>query len=174
MTLEVLNECKSKESKLEQLSNKLRENGYEELASINEHIYESIVKILDDIKTLLFGVEVSYKDLKEVFNSGVLALELSILPEYNDAVFIGDFKSSASALSKYSYCLGLDSSIPTIKEDISMLSDTDIALLENIKILVEPKIRIVNRRSKENVLMTLRCDDDLHRAIRFRLRRHRQ
>lgn len=142
-------------SKLEKLSDKLRENGYEELASINDHIFDAVTKILTDVGTLLYGVTVSYKDLKEIFNSGILALELSILPEYNDAVFIGDFKSSASALSKYSYCLGLDSSVPAVKEDISMLSDTDIALLENIKILVEPKIRIVNRRSKENVLMTL-------------------
>ena len=146
----MLLELKVKE-KIENLSSLLKEKGEDFESAVTEQIYEKIDKLLKEMDTVLQGVTISLTELKNILTSGFSAMQLSIIPQYNDAVFIGDFKESALAKAKRLFAIGLTSSVPNVQADVSLLLDEDISVLENIKVLVEPKIRVVNKRIRENV-----------------------
>ena len=153
--LEDMLESLSVSTKLESLANKLREQNQSEQASITEQIYQSVINLLTQMKMLLGDVELSYAETKQVFLSGVSALKMSVIPQYNDAVFIGAFKETALAKAKYLFVIGLTNDVPTVQLDVALLSDEDLNVLEQIKVLVEPKIRVVNHRTRESVTMAL-------------------
>ncbi len=141
--------------RLEELSEKLREIGESEECAVNEQMYESVQKILAEMEMMLNLSELSVSEYVSVFTSGVQALKLSIIPQYSDAVFIGDYKQTALAQANCLFAVGLTSSVPNVKADVALLSDVDIEELENIKVLVEPKIRIINHRTRESVGLAL-------------------
>ncbi len=145
----------SVKEKLYALGERLKVLGEQEEYAVNEQIYDAVVKILEQMQKFLGGVKLTYSEFKSVFTSGVSALELSIIPQYNDAVFIGDYKQTALAKAKYLFALGLNSSVPEIKQDVALITDEDINVLEKLKITIEPKIKIVNHRSRESVALAL-------------------
>lgn len=136
-----------------------------ELYAINKQVYDAVLGIINELNLILGDLELNkeyYRDIESMFLSGVSALELSILPQYNDAVFVGGYRETALALSKKLFMVGLDSSVPAVKEDVALLSDRDINKLSEIKVLVEPKIKIVNERAKENfALASLSFEQEL-------------
>ena len=143
------------ENALSQLAESLKVAGEYEQASVTEQVYDAVNGLLDQMDMMLGGVDLSLTEFKEVFSSGVSALKLSIIPQYNDAVFIGGFKETSLAKAKYLFAVGLDSSVPAVQSDVALLSDEDIDALETVKVLVEPKIRVVNHRARENLGMAL-------------------
>lgn len=143
------------EKTLKGLTERLAALGETEEAAVNEQIYEVATRLLGEMQMMLGDKQISVAEFKNVFLSGVSALDLAIIPQYNDAVFIGGFKETALVKAKNLFVAGLTSDVPTVKSDVAILSDGDIDALEQIKVLVEPKIRVVNHRMKENVGMAI-------------------
>ncbi len=141
--------------KLESFSIRLKEQNNLLESAVNEQVYDLVSGVLSQMKTILREIDLSLNEFKEVFLGGVSAMELSIIPQYNDAVFIGGFKETALAKAKKLFVMGLTSDVPQIKQDVAILSDGDIDALEQVKVLVEPKIKVVNHRAKENLAMCL-------------------
>ncbi|MCQ2387523.1 MAG: PD-(D/E)XK nuclease family protein, partial [Clostridia bacterium] len=121
--------------------------------AINEQIYDAVVKIIDEMQNILGDKKISPLEYGRIFESGISALELSIIPQYNDAVFVGDFKEAGLNKAKNIFVVGLTSSVPKVKNDIALLSDDDIDKLSNIQLLIEPKINIVNHRVREETIL---------------------
>lgn len=134
---------------------RLKSLGEAEEAAVNEQIFSAVKSLLSEIKSILGEEEISYTEYKQIFTSGVAAMELSIIPQYNDAVFIGGFKETALVKTKRLFAVGLSSGVPQVKEDVALLSDGDINALSEIKVLVEPKISIVNHRAREETALGL-------------------
>ncbi len=151
---ELLNALSVKDKLLE-MSEILRLNGRAEESAVNDQMYDCVLAILTQMKNILGDFGANYTEFKEVFLSGVSALELSIIPQYNDAVFIGGFKEAGLSQAKYLFCMGLTSAVPAVKEDVALLTDGDISALSEIKVLVEPKIQIINHRSREETALGL-------------------
>lgn len=143
------------EQKLTEFTSELANIGEKEESALNEQIYEAISKVIAEIDMILGGSPLSIAEYVNVFLSGVQTLELSIIPQYNDAVFIGAYKECSLVQAKELFAVGLTSNVPNVKLDVALLSDDDIDALQNIKILIEPKIRIVNHRARENLGMAL-------------------
>ena len=141
--------------KAEQFTERLFNVNQVEESAINAQIYDAVTNILSQIKLLLGQVKLTLNEYKNVFTSGISALEMSIIPQYNDAVFIGAYKQIALAKTKHLFAIGLTNAVPNVQADVSLLSDNDISVLEDIKLLVEPKIRVVNHRIRENVVLSL-------------------
>ncbi len=137
--------------KIERASDELRKEGENEDAAVNDQIYDAITGIISEMREILGETEITPFEYGRVFSSGVAALELSVIPQYNDAVFIGGFKEAALSRAKYLFVTGLTSAVPRTQEDSALLTDDDIDRLAEIKVLVEPKIKIVNHRERENV-----------------------
>lgn len=143
------------EQKTAVLSDVLKANGEEEEAAVNEQVYQSVINILDQMDLILGGVKMNLIEFKNVFLSGVSALKLSIIPQYSDAVFVGGYKETALAKARVLFAAGLTSDVPNAKQDVAILSDGDISELEKFKVIVEPKIKVVNHRTRENVALAL-------------------
>lgn len=143
------------EEKVQLFTEKLGAFNEAEESAVNAQVYGAVVKILDEMDDMLSGVSLSIAEYKNVFTGGVNALELSIIPQYNDAVFVGAYKETALAKAECLFAVGLTGEVPSVKADVALLSDGDIETLEKIKILVEPKIRVVNHRIREHLTLAL-------------------
>lgn len=141
--------------KLEEFSLQLKNRNQAEERAINDQILQAVEKIINDISTILRGINVSYTEYKNIFTSGITALELSIIPQYNDAVFIGGFKEVALSNNRCLFAVGLTGDLPSIKDDVALLVDSELDTLASLKVMIEPKIRVVNHRIKENVALAL-------------------
>lgn len=141
------------EEKTERFSDDLLAIGETEDSAVLLQTYKKIKDILSEMDDILTEEKYSVADFKAVFKSGVSAMKISVIPQYNDAVFIGDFKQGALAKAKYLFVLGLTDEVPQTKSDVAMLSDSDIDALKEIKLLVEPKINVVNKRFREETAL---------------------
>ena len=148
-------EALSVKDKLLELSNSLSELKEREEAAVNEQIFDAVGTVLDEIDMMLGLKNLTASEFKNVFLSGISALEMSIIPQYNDAVFVGGYKETALAKAKYLFAPALTADVPAVKADVALLSDSDIDALENIKLMVEPKIRVVNHRVREYTALAL-------------------
>ncbi|MBE5737032.1 MAG: hypothetical protein E7348_01375, partial [Clostridiales bacterium] len=148
-------ELLSVESVAEKYTAYLYDNQMLEESAINGQIFDAVKSLLAQMQLLLGQINLSFNEYRNVFLGGISALELSIIPQYNDAVFIGNYKQTALAKAKHLFVIGLTSAVPDVRMDVSLLSDNDINALEKIKVLVEPKINIVNHRIRENVALAL-------------------
>ncbi len=137
------------------LSNKLRDKNEIEEGAVSLQIYSLILGVLSEMNKILPHINNDLNEFKSVFISGVSAIEISIIPQFSDAVFIGGFKEVALGNTKHVFCVGLVDGVPTSQEDGALLSDSDIDELEKFKVLVEPKIKIVNKRTKESLALAL-------------------
>ncbi|MBQ3596437.1 MAG: PD-(D/E)XK nuclease family protein [Clostridia bacterium] len=139
--------------KLEKITARLKELGESEHASINEQIYRLIDGLLTQMQGILGDFKLDYTEIKSVFTSGVDALELAIIPQYDDAVFIGGLKQATLGRAERLFVMGLTDAVPSAQEDVALLSDGDIDELEKVKVMIEPKVRVINRRVKERVAL---------------------
>jgi len=139
---------------------KLTEIGEIEEGAICAQMYDLTLSLLSQIKLLLGDASLTLKEYRSIFISGISALEMSIIPQFNDAVFIGSYKQTALVKAKHLFAIGLTNTVPNVQTDVSLLNDDDIATLEQIKVLVEPKINIVNHRNRENFALGLSAFDE--------------
>ncbi len=142
------------EEKLKLLGEQLRLVGRAEEASVTEQIYGKIREVLTEINSVLGDVN-DKKEIKDLLISGIMALKLSIIPQYNDAVFVGGFKESAQYETKNLFVCSLTSGVPSAKEDVALLNDNELDRLSDLKVFIEPKIKIVNHRAREETVVAL-------------------
>lgn len=143
------------EKKINEFNEKLSSLSHYTESAVGEQVYTATVKLLDDMQTILSGEKISYTEFKNIFKSGVSAMELSLIPQYNDAVFVGDYRESALANTPVTFAVGLTGEVPSVSEDVALLCDADINALGELKVLVEPKIKVVNHRFREQTTLGL-------------------
>ncbi|MDY6367676.1 MAG: PD-(D/E)XK nuclease family protein, partial [Clostridia bacterium] len=142
--------------KVEEFTGKLSSVGETVTSQVNAQVYDAVIRILNDMQRILSAWQTEFTgskaltEMKNVFKSGIEALELSVIPQYGDAVYVGDYRKTALARAKNLFALGLTSSVPAVKDDVAVLSDDDIKALENENLNIDPTVRIVNLRAKEN------------------------
>ena len=148
------------DAKTQEISGVILSLGENEDAAINGQVLDKVKGIISEMKFLLPAAKSNPFDFKNVFSSGISAMELSVIPQYNDAVFVGSFKQAAIARSRYIFALGLTSAVPSFCEDVALLNDGDIDALAEIKVLLEPKINVVNHRLREETVLGLSAYSD--------------
>ncbi len=137
------------------LGEKLSLLGEAKYADFNDKAEEKLNDFLKQISFVLKGEKISITDFINVFTSGVTATNVGSIPLFNDAVYVGEVKDVKIKNANVLYALGLNGDVPFIKSDTALLSDGDLAKLDGFKIIVEPKIKIVNKREKESVAIAL-------------------
>ncbi len=137
------------------LGEKLTRAERDEIASYNEQVKEKFEGVISDAVNLLGPLDFSLVEVKNVILSGMTACKVSVIPEYNDCVFVGDFKATRYNGVKNLFAIGLTDGVPTTKIDSALLCDSDIEKMEKSQVLVEPKIKEVNRRARETACMAI-------------------
>ena len=118
-------------------------------AEYTRQAYGVLTALLDSVKEIIPSSKMDLREFKMVLGAGFNASEISILPQRNDAVYIGGYRDVGSTIRKHLYCIGLTGDVPEVKQDIAVLSDREISLLSDIKIIIEPKVKAVNSRERE-------------------------
>ncbi|MBQ9709701.1 MAG: PD-(D/E)XK nuclease family protein, partial [Clostridia bacterium] len=129
----------------------LRKYGDAASAAFTGQAYEKTVAVLDSVSRILGDQPVSVSDFRNLLLSGYTACKVSVLPQLADAVYVGDYKECKYVEHSILFAAGLSGDVPFTKSDTAVLNDRDLAKLERFDCIVEPKIKIVNRRERENV-----------------------
>lgn len=135
---------------VQELGEDLERAGKKELAAYNAQAYERFLSVLNEISELLGDKTASLSEVSDVIVSGMTACKLALIPEFNDCVFIGEFRAVKYKEYEKLFMAGLTSAVPQCKADCALLCDKDLKKLDDISVAVEPKIKQVNRRSREN------------------------
>lgn len=111
--------------------------------------------LLNEIETIagerLFTAREFYKTLK----SGLEALEIGMIPQSLDAVFVGDITDSKFERVSVLFATGLTEELPRAMQDTAVISDGELERLKTIKLEIEPAIAQVNARARESLALNL-------------------
>ncbi len=151
---EMLYECEIAKN-LDLLAKRLKDIGEPTLADISDRVFEKTISVLDEMISVMGSSKISALDFKNVFLSGATGTKISSIPILFDAVYIGECKDVKIKSAEILYAMGLSGDVPFCKSDTSILSDGDLSVLDGFNVIIEPKIKAVNKRERENVLITL-------------------
>ena len=140
---------------LELLSKELIGLGELVTAQFNDGALLKVYSVLEEMENVLGESKITALDFKRVIQSGLDATKVGLIPILNDAVYVGEIKDIKFKGAKVLYCASLSGDVPFTKADTSLLTDSDLSVLDGFDVIVEPKIKVVNDRERENVLMTL-------------------
>ncbi len=116
---------------------------------------ESILRVLDEAEELASDAKMPAEEFSAVLAQALDALEISLIPQYLDAVFVGDISESRRPASKIVFAAGLTDDVPMYGADTALISDRDIDRLRTLQVEITPKIREINARTRENVALAL-------------------
>lgn len=142
-------------SRLKDLGDELKNIGSAGLAEYNAQAYDKFCGVLSAAEKILGDKLLPLVEVKNVIVSGMTACKISIIQEYSDCVFVGDFRAVKYKKYPVLFALGLSDGVPSTKFDSALLCDRDIVGMEAFDVSVEPKIKEVNRRNRENACMAL-------------------
>lgn len=115
--------------------------------------FESVNAVIDEAESL--AGEVALGEFIRILKSGFSAMKISLIPPKADAVFVGDLAGTANTGSDIVFAVRLTSDIPASSADTALLTDRDIAMLEEINLDISPKIGQVNARRRETCALNI-------------------
>ena len=125
----------------------------------NEKIYLQIFKKIEGtINELSCDFQTSFEEFSNLFLSLFGEKEISAVPISVDCVFAGGEKSFFEKRDVMFVCGASSGKIPLVSKDLGLISDDDIS---QIKLEVEPTIRMLNRRSKQKILFDIAPREEL-------------
>ncbi|MBR6737691.1 MAG: PD-(D/E)XK nuclease family protein [Clostridia bacterium] len=148
------------ENNVKELSKKLCAINELVSAEFNDDVLPKINDVLSEMENVLGGGKITALDFKNVLLSGFNATKVGAIPILNDAVYVGELKDIKLKGAKVLYALSLNGDVPFTQSDTSLLTDGDLAVLDGFNVIVEPKIKVVNDRDRESVLMALTSFED--------------
>ena len=95
------------------------------------------------------------REFAAVLSSGLEALKISMIPQYADALFVGDATESRLCRSKILFCTGLTDELPRVSADTAIITDREIEKLGKLRVEIEPAIKQVNARAREMLALNL-------------------
>lgn len=143
------------EGNLELLTSALKNSNEQTLADFNDRVFDKINGLLSEMEFILGDCKVSALEFKNIFLSGAVGTQISSIPILNDAVYIGECKDVKIKSAKVLYAVCLNGDVPFTQSDTALLTDGDLSVLDGFDLIVEPKIKSVNLREKENVAVAL-------------------
>lgn len=150
----LLKECDA-ENIQKSLCAELRNAGYSAEEEYFSKGYESLCRVLEEAEFLTRGVRLSAEEFSSLLSESLKSLEISLIPQYTDAVFVGSISESKKAAGKVLFAASLSSEVPSSGADTALISDRDIDRLRTLQVEIQPKIREVNARVRENTALAL-------------------
>lgn len=128
---------------------------YPSLAALSARAYDCAVAVVDEAEKITFGTEMTAREFSKILKSGFTAMQISLIPPKQDAVFVGELAATANTGSEVIFAVGLTDDVPAVSSDTSILTDRELCSLEKLNVVISPKITQVNRRARETVGLNL-------------------
>lgn len=111
--------------------------------------------ILQEVEEVAGTQTFTAREMKTLLENGFSALEISMIPQYADAVFVGDITDSKFTRAEVLFCTGLTNALPRTQADTAVITDGDLKKLSGLSLEIEPAISVVNARARENLALNL-------------------
>lgn len=119
-------------------------------------LYESrLGSVLKDVKQVAGGQKFTAREFAALLKSGLDSLEIAVLPQYTDAVFVGDLTDGKFERAEILFCTGLSDDLPRVSQDTAVITDGEIERLGELSVMIEPAIAVVNARARESLALNL-------------------
>ncbi len=118
-------------------------------------VVDPLWKILDEMDALSDERTFTAREFSAMIESGLEACSVSLIPQYSDAVFVGDMTESRLARVKLLFATGLTDELPRCTADSAVISDGEIKRLSALQVEIEPAIAQVNARAREGLALNL-------------------
>ncbi len=112
-------------------------------------------QVLSEAETVAGESTFTAREFAAMFKSACDALEISMIPQSADAVFVGDATESKFERVKVLFATGLTDALPRSSEDTAVITDGEIERLAKLKVEIEPAIAQVNARARESLALNL-------------------
>ena len=140
------------ENRLETLKNHVDDVAQQSFLS---QIYRALDALLNEAQLLLGDKDMTIAEFSAVLQDGLEATEISLIPLKSDAVFIGNITESRIEKVSHLFAMGMTDQVPSSNNDTAIVSDKEIARLQEVKTLLEPTVAEVNLRHRESVCLNL-------------------
>lgn len=137
------------------LASRLADAGYAAESAFMSRGAETCEKVLSEAESLSSGEPLRAEEFAALLSESFASVEISLIPQTIDAVFVGSLSESKKPASKVLFASRLTSDVPPSGVDTALISDRDIDRLRSLKVEIEPKIREVNARALENTALSL-------------------
>ncbi len=127
-------------------------------------------QILSEIETVVGSRRVTAKEFSEMLENGLDALERSMIPQYADAVFVGDATDSRFSRVKILFATGMTDALPLVAADTAVITDGEIGRLSGLNVEISPAMAQVNARARESLALNL-CSFTQELYMSYPLRR---
>lgn len=131
------------------------EDDYPVQAQFIEKSHKYFSATLLEAEKLTLSDELPAKEFNKILKSGFDAAEISLVPPKADAVFVADLSKTASVGTDVLFACGLTASVPSCSMDTAILTDRDLASLEQLNVIISPKISQVNTRTREMTALNI-------------------
>lgn len=116
---------------------------------------KKIDTVLADAELLIADRELSIAEFSAIFEDGLDATEISLIPLKLDAVFVGDVVDSRIERVGVLFAAGMTEAVPRTSDDANLVTDKDKQKLLRVKTVLEPMVEEVNLRNREEVCLNL-------------------
>lgn len=123
--------------------------GYPSLSALSARALDGALSVVDEAEKLTKGAVMTAREFSKILKSGFSAMQISLIPPKQDAVFVGELGTTANTGSRIVFAAGLTGDVPAASTDTAVLTDRDLASLEKLNLVISPKIAQVNNRSRE-------------------------
>lgn len=111
--------------------------------------------VLQEIEFLAGERSFGAREFSLELKNGLSALEISMIPQFLDAVYVGDITESKLEQVRVLFAVGLTDELPRVSADTALINDSEIQRLEALKVEIEPAIEQVNARARESLTLNL-------------------
>lgn len=142
-------------SRAEKFSEKLSNLSEGVTAEFNLGAMKALPDFLDGIAKILGKVKSGLIEFKHTVIGAAKSVAVSGVPEYNDTVYLGDYRAGRIKESKILFMPCLSGEVPFYKADVALLNDRELTKMDGYKLVIEPKLQIVNERERENIVASM-------------------
>ena len=118
-------------------------------------LYTRLDGVLRETEVVSSSRTFTAREFALLLESGLKAVTASMIPQYADAVFVGDATESRIRRAKVLFAVGLTDALPRVSNDTAVITDGEIEGLSRLKVEIEPAIAQVNARARENLMLNM-------------------
>ncbi len=133
------------EEKIEELERCSKQEGLTDLQDVHTKIWNKLCDMFDEMVSVLGDKKVSLIEFKNILDSGLISVDIGLIPQTQDQVIFGNIRRTKIENKKHIILIGCnDGNIPEISTENGLLLDHDIEIINNFEVEFKEKTENLN------------------------------
>ena len=123
---------------------------------VSEQVEEKFALCLDDVVNVAGNRVVKLEEFIKILHNTLASVDISVVPTKRDAVVFANMAKARKHDVKFLAILGANQGkLPMVKADVNLLTDKNLAQLEQAGVLLQPQIYTENKRERFSLYQLL-------------------